>query len=429
MRKKLATKVLSLILTGIMMASVTACGSGVGSSDEGSSATPAATAPAADAETTERADAAPAEITVPGEPFKIGVLVSDATSAEALGRRHYLEDYIAKAYNMVFVYSDELTDSAGEKAAIETMITNNCKAILSESSFDRPAQIEQCEAAGVYYAVGSGALDAEQYETYKGYTYYVGSVGPSDATEFETGYQMAKYYLDQGVRNFAIFGGATVYRNSMHVNRVAGMIKAMVDAGGEGASYQGMTDPGAIIGQLMADGEAHTGEIGDVVLSGYLGGYDMDDAWFAKGAEMVQAPGVEVLLAVGSGSDFFGTATNGTDVKIASVDAYAQDYYEAMANGSLDYLVGKFSAYDGPVFMALYRAVNGNPLRDPEGNAPAFDIGYWISTSAEACKEMLDVDGDIDHPVWTLEELNALYDADYAAFEAFVGNYAFDKIR
>ncbi|MBO6214019.1 MAG: LacI family DNA-binding transcriptional regulator, partial [Lachnospiraceae bacterium] len=337
--------------------------------------------------------------------------------------------YIAPNYNVEFVYSDELKDSAGEKSAIDTMITNNCKAILSESSFDRPAQIEQCEEAGVYYAVGAGTLEAENYETYKGYEHYVGSIGPSDNTEFSIGYDMAKYYLDQGKRNFAIFGGATAYRNSMHVNRVAGMLSAMIEAGGEGASYQGQTDPGAIIGQLMTDGDVKPGNIGDVTISGYLGGYDMDEAWFAKAGEMAQASGLEVLLAVGSGSDFFATSVAGTDVKIASVDAYAKDYLDAMEAGSLDYLAGKFSAYDGPVFIALYRAVNGNALRDPDGNALALDLGYWISTSADECKERLDVDSNTENPVWTKEELDTLLDADYAAFEGFVSDYEFSSIK
>ena len=104
-------------------------------------------------------------------------------------------------------------------------------------------------------------------------------------------------------------------------------------------------------------------------------------------------------------------------------------YYEAMKNGSLDYLAGKFSAYDGPVFMALYRAVNGNPLRTPEGNALALDIGYWVATSAEECQKMLDVDGDLNNPVWKAEDLNKLYDADYNTFEAFVSNYRFEDIQ
>ena len=80
---------------------------------------------------------------------KIGVLVSDATSSEALAFRAYYTEYIAKAYGVEFIYSDELTDAAGEKSAIDNFIVNNCKAVISFSSFDRPAQIDQCESAGV----------------------------------------------------------------------------------------------------------------------------------------------------------------------------------------------------------------------------------------------------------------------------------------
>ena len=63
----------------------------------------------------------------------------------------------------------------------------------------------------------------------------------------------------------------------------------------------------------------------------------MDDAWFGKCAQMAQTPDLEVILAVGNGSDFFGTAIEGTDVKIASVDAYAESYGTAMDGGMLDY--------------------------------------------------------------------------------------------
>ena len=65
---------------------------------------------------------------------KIGVLVSDATSSEALAFRAYYTEYIANAYDVEFIYSDELTDAAGEKSAIDNFIFNNCKAVISFSS-------------------------------------------------------------------------------------------------------------------------------------------------------------------------------------------------------------------------------------------------------------------------------------------------------
>lgn len=363
------------------------------------------------------------------QTVKMGILVSDATSAEALAFRTYYTEYIQKQYNVEMIYSDELTDAAGETSAIDTFITNNCKAVISFSSFDRAAQLEQCDEAGVYYAVATGTLTDEEYETYKGYEHYIGAIGPSLNIEFETGYNMAKHYLDQGVKNFAIFGGAIPYYTEMHIYRAAGMLTAMVEAGGDGASYQGATDMGGILGQIFADGEVKTGAIGDVNILGYVGGYDMDDAWFGKIGQTAQTPDLEVILAVGNGSDFFGTAIAGTDVKIASVDAYASSYGEAMEAGMLDYLAGKFSASIGPIFIATYRAVLGSPVRTSDGNALALSQGYWVATSADEFNTYYAVDSSVDAPAYTKEMLDTLLTADYAAFESFVSKYSFEEIQ
>lgn len=360
---------------------------------------------------------------------KMGVLVSDATTAESLAFRAYFTEYIQKQYNVEFVYSDELVDAAGEKSAIDTFITNNCKAVISFSSFDRPAQLEQCAAANVYYAVATGTLTAEEYEKYKTNEYYVGAIGPSLDVEFEAGYNMAKHYLDAGNKNFAIFGGALPYYTDMHIYRVAGMLTAMVDAAGEGASYQDATTKEEIIGKIYAEGSITTGAIGDVQVLGYVGGYDMDEAWFAKCAEMVHTEGLEVVLAVGNGSDFFGTATQGTEVKIASVDAYATSYGEAMSAGMLDYLAGKFSASIGPIFAATYSAVLGAPIRTEEGHALALAQGYWVATSAEEFDKYYALDSSLEAPAYDKAKLDRIIGADYKTFEDFVGAYTFEEIE
>ena len=360
---------------------------------------------------------------------KIGVLVSDATSAEALAFRSYYENYIQKNYNVQFVYSDELKDAAGEKSAVDTMITNNCKAVISLSSFDRPAQIDQAAAAKVYYAVATGTLTDEEYEKYKGNEYYVGAVGPSLEVEYQVGYDMAKNYLDQGKKNFAIFGGAVAYRTEMHIYRVAGMLMAMIEAGGSGASYQGATAKEAIVGMLMADGQVKPGSIGNVTVSGYLGGYDMDDAWFAKAADMIQTSGLEVVLCVGNGSDFFGNFINGTNVKIASVDALADTYKNAFDSGVLDYEAAKFRAGIGPIFIATYRAALGSPVRDASGNALALSQGYWIADKAALFDEMYAADSNLESPVYDKAKLDTLLDCDYNTFASFVGKYDYDSLK
>lgn len=360
---------------------------------------------------------------------KMGVLVSDSTTAESLAFQNYYKNYIAKNFNVELLYSDELADAAAEKSAIDTFITNNCKAVISFSSFDRTAQLKQCADAGVYYAVATGTLTEEEYETVKSNEYYVGAIGPSLDVEFQAGYEMAKFYLDQGKTNFAIFGGALPYYTEMHIYRAAGMLTAMVEAGGEGANYLGATDAGSIIGKIFETATVETGEIGTINVLGYVGGYDMDDAWFGKCAQMAQTEGLEVILAVGNGSDFFGTSVKGTEVKIASVDAYASAYGEAMKGGMLDYLAGKFSASIGPVFIATYSATLGAPIRTPEGYALALDQGYWVATSEEQFNEFYAIDSSAEAPAYTKEMLEGLLGTDYATFADFVAKYTFDEIK
>lgn len=360
---------------------------------------------------------------------KIGVLVSDSTTAEALAFQSYYREYIANQYNVELMYSDELADAAAEKSAIDTFITNNCKAVISFSSFDRMAQLKQCADASVYYAVATGTLTDEEYESVKENAYYIGAIGPSLNVEFQTGYEMAKYYLDQGKTNFAIFGGAVPYYTEMHIYRAAGMLTAMVEAGGEGASYQGATDKESIIAKIMETAAIETGAIGSVNIAGYVGGYDMDEAWFSKCAQMAQTDGLEVILAVGNGSDFFGTSVQGTDVKIASVDAYASAYGEAMEAGMLDYLAGKFSASIGPIFVATYRAVLGSPIRTEEGYALALDQGYWIANSYEQFAEYYAIDSSTETPAYTKDMLDTLLGADFATFSDFVSKYSFEEIK
>ena len=361
---------------------------------------------------------------------KIGVLVSDATSSEALAFRAYYTEYIAKAYDVEFIYSDELSDAAGEKSAIDNFIVNNCKAVISFSSFDRPAQIEQCDAAGIYYAVATGTLTADEYEEYKDYEYYVGAIGPSLDIEFQAGYEMAAYYINQGMTTFGMFGGGVPYYVDMHIFRAAGMLTAMVDLGGEGANYKGATTAEAIVGQIYADGGIDTGAIGNLTLAAYVGGYDFNDAWFGKLAQMVGTEGMEVILTVGSGVDVLGGFISGSNVKLATVDSFTTAMGEAMDNGILDYMSGKFAASIGPIFVATLNAINGQPIRDNDGNALALGQGYWIATSSEQFHEYRAVDSSMTDPAYTKEVLDqyAPEGVSYDDFAAFVAQYSFDEI-
>ncbi|MBQ1368615.1 MAG: LacI family DNA-binding transcriptional regulator [Firmicutes bacterium] len=357
---------------------------------------------------------------------KIGVLVSDVTSAEALAFRSYYEDYIQKQYNVTFMYSDELSDAAAEASAIDNFIANNCKAIISFSSADRPAQIEQCEQNGVYYAVATGTLTDEQYEQFKGYKYYVGAIGPDLYTEYMAGYDMAKYFLDKGYTKFGMFGGATPYYTEMHIYRAAGMLVAMCEAGN--GTYMGASDMGSMIGAIYGAGcQLEPAVIGSVELVGYVGGYDFDDAWFGKLAAVANDPSVEVLLAVGSGQTVFAGFKQPSQM-LGDIDCYTSDSVALMESGTLNYLAGKFSASIGPTFMAVLSAVQGHPIRTEDGNAFAIGQGYWVADSADEAKQYYEVDSSKTAPAYTRAMLDTLYGASYQDFEAFVKAYSFEEI-
>ena len=391
-------KLVAIILAAVMVLSLAACGS------SGSEA--------------------PADPTQ--ETVKIGVLVSDTTSAEALSFRSYYENYIQKQYNVEFMYSDELSDAAAEQSAIDNFIANNCKAIISFASSDRPAQIEKCEAEGIYYAVATGTLTDEQYEQFKSYEHYVGAIGPDLTTEFQAGYDMAKYYLDQGFTKFGMFTGASVYFTEMHIFRAAGMLAAMADKAG--TNYKGTTGMG-IAETIMADGGVvEPVKLGDIELNGVVSGYDFDDAWFGKLAQVANDPNVEVLLAVGSGQvTFAGVKPEGK--MLGDIDCYTEDALNLMKSGTLNYLAGKFSASIGPIFAATLSAVYGQPIRNEDGNAFALSQGYWVATDAEQAQKYYDVDSSTTSPAYTKDMLDTLIGASYSDFAKFVSAYSFEEIQ
>ena len=302
---------------------------------------------------------------------KIGVIVADATGSEALSFRNYYKEYIEQNYAVEFLYSDALTDAEAEKAAIENFITSGCKAIISLASADRPAQIEQCEKAGVYYAVASGVLNDDEYAKYKDYKYYVGAIGPSLDVEYQTGYEMAKAQIAQGKTKFAIYGAGVGYRIDMHVQRTAGMLAALCED--ESTTYGGVSIPGAIIGSLYTDGEVSLSKFqsSKYELVGYHALWNFGDATWQANLASVVAAEPEVILCAGTGLSVFGQAVSGTNVKICDIDSFTSDYATAMQNGTVTYLAGKYASSIGPIFAAVLDAVNGHAVKTEAGEALA----------------------------------------------------------
>ena len=137
----------------------------------------------------------------------------------------------------------------------------------------------------------------------------------------------------------------------------------------------------AIYGTLGIDEDSFES---DTFTISAVNGYNMDDAWWGEISEKLFATGLEAVLAVGNGSDFFGSMAQGA-VEVGSVDTYAQDQ------------------------------------------------GYWYATSAEEFDKYL-ASSSVESPVYDKSILDNYFSTpenvvSYDDFEAFVGAYTFDEIQ
>ena len=380
-------KYLAMILAMVMVLALAACGS----------AAPAASeqAPAGDSSKT----------------VKIGVLVADVSGEEALGFANYYRNYIQSNYNVEFSYTEQLADAAAEKAAIEKFAAQGYDAIISFSASDRATQLQTCIDNGLYYAVASGMLDDAQYEQFKTSEYFVGQIGPSMDTEYEAGYAMGKYFADQGAKKIAMYGA--FIPNPMHVFRAAGVLA------GIGATYGGASEKDAIVGQIFADQgiDLKKVESKDVELAGYFQGFGdttFDELFACIGAQP------DAFLSVGMATTFFTQNLNDAGIAFSDIDSFTSANGEAMADGKLVYLAGKYSSSIGPVFAAVLNAVNGTPVRDDEGNAISLSQDYLVATDADSFQKYAAADQG-DSPIFSKEVLDTIIgDVSYADFSAAV---------
>ncbi|MFR6514295.1 MAG: hypothetical protein ACLUP8_09670 [Ruminococcus sp.] len=329
------------------------------------------------------------------ESAKIGVLVADVSGEEAQGFRSYYENYIADNYDVEFSYTDALESAEDEKAAIEKFASQGCQAIISFSSSDRAQQIETCEKYGVYYAVASGVLDDQQYETYKTYEHFVGQVGPSNETEFEAGKDMGAYYKEEGVSKVALYGAFVP--NPMHVYRVAGVLSGL------GCTYGGASDMDAIVGQIFQDQTVDLSKVaGDVEVVAYLQGYG-DTTTDELNAAIQKTP--DAFISVGMATTFFAQSLNEAGISFSDIDSFTATNKTAMKEGKLTYLSGKYSSSIGPVFALVMNAIDGNVIRDENGNAPSISQKYLVATDVETFDKYY-VSDNGDSPIYDKETLD-----------------------
>jgi hypothetical protein len=331
-----------------------------------------------------------------GQTVKIGVLVADVSGEEALGFKNYYTQYIAKEYDVEFIYSPALEDDATAKAQVETFIGQNCKAIIDMADKDRAGLAKYCNENKIYYAIASGMMSDEDWTTCKSYEYFVGQIGPSMQTEYEAGLAMGQYYKNtKNVSKVAIYGAFTP--NPMHLYRLAGVLTGLGD------TYNSATGMDIVYAVYADNAQVREANIaGDVTVS-YFSGYS-DTINDELTTNLSKNP--DAVISVGMATTFFTSILNNANMPFSDIDSFTSANGTAMNTGKLEYLAGKYSSSIGPIFAAVMSAINGAPIRDG-GNAISISQGYWVAKSYTEFQKFQSADS-VSAPIFNKTVLDAL---------------------
>ena len=98
--------------------------------------------------------------------------------------------------------------------------------------------------------------------------------------------------------------------------------------------------------------------------------------------------------------------SSGDRISNATMGGFSPTYREAFVNGSLTYLVAKYTAHVAPIFAAAVDAVdNKAPMRNADGTPLHLSISTWAIQTLDQYDEMSAVDSiDIEHP--TVRKIN-----------------------
>lgn len=368
---------------------------------------------------------------------KIGVLREDDSSGEAKAWEEYLRTI---GNELGFTVDFTTTASSSEEvSAINTYASKGYSAIFLFSDDDIIAAVNAASSNKIYVVCPTGHPTNDQYEQLKNNEYYLGSIAPTSDTEYEAGYAMAKYFVEQkGQSVFTIFGGATLYGADMHVQRLAGMLAYFCEDAG--TSYDGAKTREELIPKLIGKSLDPSKFVSTKYkITGYMDGFAFDDAFSTKLTNSLEAGGV-CVLSVGAGDTVakiaYGITQSNDKVKnvmVGGVDAITEDYASAF-DTVYAYDCGKFASAMAPAVVMALSALDGNKITNSDGTAIKLGMNYWVATSKADLQNMLASDNKTDGYCYnsavinhfvgnTLDEFKKLCDADYDAAKALHDEY------
>jgi hypothetical protein len=185
----------------------------------------------------------------------------------------------------------------------------------------------------------------------------------------------------------------------MHVYRTAGVLAGLGD------TYGGTDDMNGMIGQIFQDQGVDLGKVaGDTEVVAFLQGYG-DTTTDELNAALQKSP--EAFLSAGMASTFFAQTLSEEKIPFSDIDSFTATNSASMKNGSLEYLAGKYSSSIGPVFALVMNAIDGNVIRDKDGNAVSLTQNYLIATDEKTFDTYAVADKG-DAPIFDKKSLDSI---------------------
>ena len=266
--------------------------------------------------------------------------------------------------------------------------------IIAFNSFDLEKEVELCASGGVYYLRPSSTTDPEDFDKVADNPYFLGYFGPGNEMEYQAGYDMAAYFVEEKISDsyFILSGGAG--SNVMHEQRTEGMLDALQKA--YGVQFDQSSTELASASEPVS---MEAGALKVTVFPGYIGVTDVGEKAVAA-FEKDPAGVVMSTIPVQTIADSLKDASLGT------IDCYTQANGRLFKNGSLKYLCGKYESIIGPAFAAMYNAVTGysEDFRE-DGKAFTIQQGFWVSTSYQDFQKKYELSSGITLNAYSYEDL------------------------
>ena len=330
---------------------------------------------------------------------KIGVIVYNTADEEVIGFREYLQGYIESNFEMVqFIYSDSIRSGEEELDFIQSACDSGAEGFLSFLSHDLAAEVALCGKNKVYYLLASGTVSAEAFDSVADDPWFLGMFGPDQPIEFQAGADMARFFIGEetGTRYFILSGGAAM-RNEMHYQRTLGILDTF-------ASAYGVTFTPSCEELARSTGPVtvETDKLTVTICPGYVS----REEYLEIARQAYNAGSYDAVLSVLPPEEMVIVIEK---TPLGVVDSYNTRNFQMFADGSLRFVVGKYSSLIGPAFALMLNAVTGHAeeYRDG-GRAIKVTQGFWFSDSAEDYNEKYALSVSPSMNAYNFEDLSGI---------------------